>query len=150
MFCWSCLSKCACNETNPMRYLSSLYWVTTPLHVSGLLVAHHQEIAMYICDNWYVLYVLVDCRRARVWGQRRWVKYWARLGCWISQCYGPFSLGARFETYGVHFFNFQIFFRAAVNRGYWISGYRGTPLLLFFLQNYACLYNLPRLLVASS
>jgi hypothetical protein len=21
------------------------------------------------------------------------------LGCWISQCYGPFSLGARFETY---------------------------------------------------
>jgi hypothetical protein len=26
-------------------------------------------------------------------------KYWKRLGCWISQCYGPFSLGARFETY---------------------------------------------------
>jgi hypothetical protein len=22
-----------------------------------------------------------------------------RLGCWISPCYGPFSLGARFETY---------------------------------------------------
>jgi hypothetical protein len=21
------------------------------------------------------------------------------LGCWISPCYGPFSLGARFETY---------------------------------------------------
>ena len=29
----------------------------------------------------------------------RWVKYWARLGCWISPCYGPFSLGARFATY---------------------------------------------------
>jgi hypothetical protein len=28
-----------------------------------------------------------------------WIKYWARLGCWISPCYGPFSLGARFETY---------------------------------------------------
>jgi hypothetical protein len=26
----------------------------------------------------------------------------------------------------VYFFNFQIFFRAAVNRGYWISGYGGT------------------------
>jgi hypothetical protein len=26
------------------------------------------------------------------------VKYWARLGCWILQCYGPFSLGASFET----------------------------------------------------
>jgi hypothetical protein len=46
-----------------MHYLSSVYWITTPLHVSGLLVVHHQEVAMYICDNWYVLYVLVDCRR---------------------------------------------------------------------------------------
>jgi hypothetical protein len=25
-------------------------------------------------------------------------KYWARLGCWISPCYGPFSFGAHFET----------------------------------------------------
>ena len=24
---------------------------------------------------------------------------WARLGNWISLCYGTFSLGARFETY---------------------------------------------------
>jgi hypothetical protein len=32
-------------------------------------------------------------------GKERWVKYWARLGCWISPCYGPFSLGGRFETY---------------------------------------------------
>jgi hypothetical protein len=23
----------------------------------------------------------------------REVKYWARFGCWISPCYGPFSLG---------------------------------------------------------
>ena len=29
----------------------------------------------------------------------RRVKYWACLGCWISPCYGPFPLGARFETY---------------------------------------------------
>jgi hypothetical protein len=35
------------------------------LSVSGLLVAHRQEVAMYICDSWYVLYVLVYCRRAR-------------------------------------------------------------------------------------
>jgi hypothetical protein len=27
------------------------------------------------------------------------VDYGARLGCWISPCYGPFSLGERFETY---------------------------------------------------
>jgi hypothetical protein len=59
------IDRClACNKTNLMHYLSSVYWVTIPLHVSGLLVAHHQEVTMYICNNWYVLYVLVDCRRA--------------------------------------------------------------------------------------
>jgi hypothetical protein len=40
-------------------------------------------------------------------GKERWVKYWARLGCWISPCYGPFSLAARFETYEP--FNYLIF-----------------------------------------
>jgi hypothetical protein len=51
----------AYNETNMMHYLSSVYSVTIRLHVSGLLVAHHKEVTMYICDNWYVLYALVDC-----------------------------------------------------------------------------------------
>jgi hypothetical protein len=32
-------------------------------------------------------------------GKESWVKEWARLGCWMLPCYGPFSLGARFETY---------------------------------------------------
>jgi hypothetical protein len=52
-----------------MHCLSSAYSVTIPLHVSVLLVAHHQEVAMYICDSWYVLYVLVDCGRR--WMARR-------------------------------------------------------------------------------
>jgi hypothetical protein len=43
-----------------MHCLSSVYSVTIPLHVLGLLVAHHQEVTMYICDSWYVLYVLVN------------------------------------------------------------------------------------------
>jgi hypothetical protein len=64
MFCWPCISKYACNETNVMHYLSSVYWVTIPLHVSGLPVAHHQEVATHICGNWHVLYVLVDWRQA--------------------------------------------------------------------------------------
>jgi hypothetical protein len=36
---------------------------------------------------------------------------WARLACWISPRYGPFSLGAGFETYE-QFISliFQIFF----------------------------------------
>jgi hypothetical protein len=62
MFCWPCISIYACNETNLMHYLSSVYSVTIPLHVSGLLVVHHQEVTLYICSNWYVMYVLVDCR----------------------------------------------------------------------------------------
>jgi hypothetical protein len=48
-----------------MHYLSSVYSVTITLHVSGLIVGSHQEATMYICDSWYVLYVLVDCRRSR-------------------------------------------------------------------------------------
>jgi hypothetical protein len=35
-----------------LQFIQSLY---LPLHVSGLLVAHHQEVTMYICNNWYVL-----------------------------------------------------------------------------------------------
>jgi hypothetical protein len=64
MFCWPCVSIYACNETNSMHRLSSVYSVTIPLHVSGLLATHHQDVIMYICDNWYVFCVLVDCRRA--------------------------------------------------------------------------------------
>jgi hypothetical protein len=40
--------RCPCNETNLMHYLSSVYSVTMPLHVLGLLVAHHQEVTMYM------------------------------------------------------------------------------------------------------
>jgi hypothetical protein len=39
----------ACNETNLMHYLSLVYSVTIPLHVSGLLVAHHQEVTNGKC-----------------------------------------------------------------------------------------------------
>jgi hypothetical protein len=45
-------------------------------------------------------------------GKGRSVKYWARLGCWISPCYDS-SLGARFDTYEQFMpliFNFSIFF----------------------------------------
>jgi hypothetical protein len=54
----------ACNETNLMHHISSVYSITISLHVMGLLVAHHQGVTMYICRKWYVLYVLVDCQLA--------------------------------------------------------------------------------------
>jgi hypothetical protein len=65
LFCWLFISMYACNETSLTRYLSSVYSFTIPLHVSGLLIAHHQEVTMCIHDNWYVLYVLLYCWRAR-------------------------------------------------------------------------------------
>jgi hypothetical protein len=45
------------------------------------------------------------------------VKYLARLGCWISPCYGPISLGGRFETYEPFIYLIFKFFLVAVNRG---------------------------------
>jgi hypothetical protein len=54
-----------CVQSNQLdALLSSVYRVTTPVHVSVLLVAHHQEVTMYVCDSWYVLYVLFDCRQS--------------------------------------------------------------------------------------
>jgi hypothetical protein len=61
----SAVSFLACNETSLMHYASSLYSVTILLYVSGFLVSHHQEVTMYICKKWYVLYVLDDCQLAR-------------------------------------------------------------------------------------
>jgi hypothetical protein len=43
------------NETNLTHYLCSVYSVTIFLHVSGLLVAHHEEVILYIWDKWYVV-----------------------------------------------------------------------------------------------
>jgi hypothetical protein len=47
-----------------MHYLFAVYSITIPLHVLGLLVAHHQEVTMYICNKWHMLCVLVDCQLA--------------------------------------------------------------------------------------
>jgi len=33
-----------CNKTNLMKYLSSVYFVNQPVHVSGIFVAHHQDV----------------------------------------------------------------------------------------------------------
>jgi hypothetical protein len=39
-----------------MHYLSSFYFASHPLHVSGIFVAHHQEVyCIRIYNNWYVL-----------------------------------------------------------------------------------------------
>ena len=81
------------------KYLS-LLWVFTDFSI--LLVAEHKH-----CNNAATNWNSENARSRMVasllgkrgYGDRgRRVKYWARLGCWISPCYGPFSFGARFET----------------------------------------------------
>ena len=72
-------------KTNLMHYLSSVYFVIQPLHVSGIFVAHHQEvyciyilycmciyiyIYIYTHNNWYVLCFLDDCLLAGLPGQQ--------------------------------------------------------------------------------
>jgi hypothetical protein len=54
-----------------------------------------------------------------VYGDKeRLVMYWARLGSWISPCYGLFLLGVRFETYEPFIFLiFQFLFQAMVKHG---------------------------------
>jgi len=53
-------------KTNLMHHLSSVYFVNQPLRVSGISVAHHQEVyCIYMYNNWYVLCFLVDCLLAR-------------------------------------------------------------------------------------
>jgi hypothetical protein len=61
----------------------------------------------------------------RLWTKTKYVIHSNQDTTGMSACYGPFLLGARFEN----FFNFPISFRAAVNRGYWISEYGGTTVL---------------------
>jgi hypothetical protein len=59
-------------------------------------------------------------------GKGRCVKYWAHLGCWISPCYGLYSLGVRFEPYEAFIsLIFKFFDGATVN-----CRYRGTPVIV--------------------
>jgi len=37
-----------------MHYLASVYFVNQPAHVSGIFVAHHQEVYYKTCTNFCV------------------------------------------------------------------------------------------------
>jgi hypothetical protein len=62
----------------------------------------HLQCTLFLSLSLSLVYMNVRASdiSAWVWGQRKMrVKYRACLGCWISPCYGPFSLGTCFETY---------------------------------------------------
>jgi hypothetical protein len=73
-------------------------------------------------------------------GQGSWVKYWARVGCWISPYYGPFSLGARFGNLRtVYLFNFPNFFGPRWSTD---TASVDTEVRLYFCENPSRLYRL--------
>ena len=49
---------CDVMKTNMMHYLSSVYFVSQPLHVSGIFVAHLQEVyCIYSKIGSYYIYI---------------------------------------------------------------------------------------------
>ena len=57
-------------KTNLMHYLSSVYFVSQPLHVSGIFVALHQEVyciytAIGTCCTYTVYIQMMGYRYAR-------------------------------------------------------------------------------------
>jgi hypothetical protein len=52
-------------KTNLMRYSYSVYFVSQPLHVSGIFVAHHQEVyCIYTAVGTCYVYQLTVCWKA--------------------------------------------------------------------------------------
>jgi hypothetical protein len=60
--------------TNSMHCLSSVYWVITPLHVSGVSAVHHQEVeCIYVANGTCYtseLIIFINCK----WVDTRWVE----------------------------------------------------------------------------
>jgi hypothetical protein len=44
LFCWPCILIFFVMKTNQMHYVSFIYFVSQPLHVSGVFIVHHQEV----------------------------------------------------------------------------------------------------------
>jgi hypothetical protein len=44
LFCWPCILIIFVMKTKQMHCLSLIYFVSQPLHVSGIFIAHHQEV----------------------------------------------------------------------------------------------------------
>jgi hypothetical protein len=62
--------ECIWTVTNTTHCLSAVHWVITPLHVSGVSAAHHQEVVSDICGMWY-------CWQSP--------QYLLMMGCWYTR-----------------------------------------------------------------
>jgi hypothetical protein len=84
-----------------MHYLSSVYFVNQPLHVSGIFVAHHQEVYCWLlADQQSVInippddglqispkHVEVDWRnKLRINNASSW--FWLHIFVWVLICWG--------------------------------------------------------------
>jgi len=72
-------------KTNLMHYLSSVYFVTQPLHVSGIFVTHNQEVyCIYTTTGTCCAFQLTVCWPA---GQQSQLKSTTRTNCCIYAIY---------------------------------------------------------------
>ena len=72
MFCWPRILILVhpCNENQPDALLSTVYFVNQPLHVSGIFVAHHQEVyciytTILMCCIYTVHFLMMAYKYAR-------------------------------------------------------------------------------------
>jgi hypothetical protein len=73
------------------------------------------------------------CGEAWVRGQRKMSQAVSAFGLLDFTMLQPvLAWRAFWNLRNVYFFNFSNFFRAAVNRGYWIRGYGGPPVYAYF------------------
>jgi hypothetical protein len=49
------------SQVMPMHYLFSVYFVNKPRHVSGIFIAHHQEVYCIYTTAGTLLFFLDDC-----------------------------------------------------------------------------------------
>jgi len=69
-------------KTNLIYYVSSVYFVTQPLHVSDILVAHHQEVYCIRTTIGTCFCLLVDCRLSGLrWTTDSQLKSTTRANC---------------------------------------------------------------------
>jgi hypothetical protein len=90
-----------CNKKILLKNILA-YCGYSPTSPFFLLLSEHKDTAktrqlirtarMLEAECWQV------CGEAWVRGQSKMSQVMGALGCWISEYYGPFSIGARFET----------------------------------------------------
>ena len=99
------------------------------LNTNTLLIRHLIGTTRTLEAEWWEV-----CGETCVWGQRKMSQVMGTFGLLDFTMLWPVVTWRAFgNLWTIYFFNFPNFFRAAVNRGYWILRFGGPPVLYFAL-----------------